>query len=673
MNLPRQVPWVYGIAYLLWAKSTGEWILGILLALALEAPRLLNRRVEVDARAYRMVWLMSLLLEWILAVNGWLEGGRLESMRSVLKWTPVALAPLALASAWAIQPGIPLSSLLLLLRNRFSRPTMGGVVPVVPRLDPFFPYLWVLLLATSYQSPGQVFFPLAAMLVAVSVLAQARPSRHRWVSLAWMALAVALSVIFHTGILRIYRIVENAIYGRMQLQGPQEMNRTLARVGAVGEIKLSKHVLWHVAHEGGPAPAYLYEASYDGFDPVQNAWVNRQRDNRKFDRVAATGETRPPEDWTLGGHGPETTRLRVRGEVNDEFAILPLPDNAAQIRSLPAYRLDRNGLGVVRADLAKPVVHMTVIGTEDRILRPRPELAVDLEVGRAMPAIKKTAEKLGLGRLPPEEAIRRIRAFFAEDFSYTLKAGKLSMDTFLEAERRGHCEYFASATALLLRAAGIPSRYHTGFALVELDPLARQWKVRGTHAHAWVTAWVDGRWQEIDTTPPNWLEQDSEGIDSWQKLSDWWDEKRLSFQEWRTSQDAGGLLAWLAPTLAVVVVVYTILRFLLRRKKKRVARAERIRDRPEYGVWEGTSRWAQVLPMIEGTRGRRPENLPALAWVRGFDDWPPTLRAQAAALVRDHYRRRFGGKGCASLTEDPFLAQAEENVRQHLRGVGGMK
>jgi transglutaminase-like putative cysteine protease len=110
------------------------------------------------------------------------------------------------------------------------------------------------------------------------------------------------------------------------------------------------------------------------------------------------------------------------------------------------------------------------------------------------------------------------------------------MRAFLESERRGHCEYFASATVLLLRAAGIPARYHTGFALVELDPRTRQWKVRGTHGHAWATAWLDGQWQVIDTTPPDWLAQDSEGIDFWQKARDWWEEKRLTFQEWRTSR-----------------------------------------------------------------------------------------------------------------------------------------
>jgi transglutaminase-like putative cysteine protease len=397
-----------------------------------------------------------------------------------------------------------------------------------------------------------------------------------------MIIAVALSVVFHTGILRVYRMVENAIYGRMQLQGPQEVNRTLARVGSVGEIKLTKNVLWHVAHESGPAPAYLYEATYDGFDPVQNAWLNSRRDNRKFDRVPSTGDIRPPDQWTFGGTGPATTRLRVRGEISEEFAILPLPDNAAFIQSLPAYRLDRNGLGVVRADLARPVVHMSVTGTADAALRPPPDLSVDLDLGRALPVVRRTVEELGLSGLPPSEAIQRIREFFASDFTYTLKAGKLSMRAFLESERRGHCEYFASATVLLLRAAGIPARYHTGFALVELDSRTRQWKVRGTHGHAWATAWLDGQWQVVDTTPPDWLAQDSEGIDFWQNVLDWWEEKRLTFQEWRTSRDAGGLLAWLAPTLAALVVVYTLVRILLRRKKKRAERVEPVNELPEY-------------------------------------------------------------------------------------------
>lgn len=666
MNLPRQVPWVYGLACLLWAKAGDEWILGILLALALELPRLLNRRIEVDARAYRMVWLMALLLEWILAVNGWLEGGRVESMRSVLKWTPIALAPVVIASAWSSSPGIPVSSLLLLLRNRFSRPSMGGVLPVVPRIDPFLPYLWILLLAASYQSPGPYFFPLAVALVSAAVLAQPEHRKRRAALVGWMVLVVGLSVIIHTGIMTVYRAVENAIYGRMLLPGPQEVNRTLARVGSVGEIKLTPKILWFVQHEEGSPPAYLYEATYDGFDPVQHAWLNIVRENRKFEGVSPSSEVRPPEQWQLGSGGPGVSSLRVRGQAQDEFTVLPLPENAWSLETMPAYRVDRNGLGVVRADVAKPIIDMRVRGSRDMVLRPAPELPRDTEVGRVAKEIEPTVEELGLRGLPAVEAVARVRAFFASNFTYTRKAGVVSMREFLEQSRRGHCEYFATATVLLLRAAGIPARYHTGFALVELDPKTRQWRVRGTHGHAWATAWLDGRWQVVDTTPPEWLGHDSSDMGAWQALEDWWEEKRIAFQEWRTSRDASGLLAWLAPTLAGLVVIYTLARFLLRRKKKR--RGSDTNEIPvlEYAPWDGRSRWLAVLPLVEGARGPRPGELPALAWVGGFEDWPPALRAQAAVLVRDHYRRRFGMESTPPRSEDPTLEEAERDLRRYL-------
>jgi hypothetical protein len=115
-----------------------------------------------------------------------------------------------------------------------------------------------------------------------------------------------------------------------------------------------------------------------------------------------------------------------------------------------------------------------------------------------------------------------------------------------------------------------------------------------------------------------------------------------------------------------LVVFYTFVRFLLRRKKKQAARGEPVDELPEYAAWEGVSRWSALLPIIERTRGKRPESLPALAWVRGFEDWPPALRDQAAALVSDHYRRRFGIRGSDALPEDSGLVQAEDIVRRHL-------
>lgn len=69
-----------------------------------------------------------------------------------------------------------------------------------------------------------------------------------------------------------------------------------------------------------------------------------------------------------------------------------------------------------------------------------------------------------------------------------------------DEQRRGHCQYFTTATVLLLRRAGHQARCVAGFASNEYDE--RGVVFRGLHAHAWVEI-VDrtGRWQRVDPTP----------------------------------------------------------------------------------------------------------------------------------------------------------------------------
>lgn len=75
------------------------------------------------------------------------------------------------------------------------------------------------------------------------------------------------------------------------------------------------------------------------------------------------------------------------------------------------------------------------------------------------------------------------------------------IEDFLFNRRRGHCEYFASALVLMLRAVKVPARLVTGFKGAE--PLASpgHYEVQQRHAHAWVEAFVDGRWMVLDPTP----------------------------------------------------------------------------------------------------------------------------------------------------------------------------
>ncbi|MDY6862214.1 MAG: transglutaminase domain-containing protein, partial [Thermodesulfobacteriota bacterium] len=99
--------------------------------------------------------------------------------------------------------------------------------------------------------------------------------------------------------------------------------------------------------------------------------------------------------------------------------------------------------------------------------------------------------------------------------------------------RSGHCEYFATAAALLLRKAGVPSRYITGYAVNERSGNKNVFLVRGRHAHAWTLAHVDGKWQYFDTTPPNWGEIARQEDSVWEAFYDVWDQVIFLFYKWR--------------------------------------------------------------------------------------------------------------------------------------------
>jgi transglutaminase-like putative cysteine protease len=93
--------------------------------------------------------------------------------------------------------------------------------------------------------------------------------------------------------------------------------------------------------------------------------------------------------------------------------------------------------------------------------------------------------------------------FRSGNFAYTLSPGTYvgaePLEDFLFNRKRGHCEYFASALALMLRAVEIPSRLVTGFK--GADPLASagHYEVQQRHAHAWVEAYVqDLGWVGFD-------------------------------------------------------------------------------------------------------------------------------------------------------------------------------
>jgi hypothetical protein len=113
------------------------------------------------------------------------------------------------------------------------------------------------------------------------------------------------------------------------------------------------------------------------------------------------------------------------------------------------------------------------------------------------------------GATTDRERAEQILAHLAgPEFSYSLEMldpGELPpLVAFLEVTRRGHCEYFASAMAILLREAAVPSRNVTGFSGAHHNPYGGYWVVQSGDAHAWVEAYLEGEgWVTFDPTPPS--------------------------------------------------------------------------------------------------------------------------------------------------------------------------
>ena len=119
-------------------------------------------------------------------------------------------------------------------------------------------------------------------------------------------------------------------------------------------------------------------------------------------------------------------------------------------------------------------------------------------------------------------------------FSYTLNLSVTDptidpVEDFLFNRKSGHCEYFASALTLMLRSVGIPARLVTGFAEGRWDKYSNTLLIEQRHAHAWVEAFVDGRWLVLDPTPASGIANQNDltmSSFSWKavqaKLSSFW-------------------------------------------------------------------------------------------------------------------------------------------------------
>ena len=106
-----------------------------------------------------------------------------------------------------------------------------------------------------------------------------------------------------------------------------------------------------------------------------------------------------------------------------------------------------------------------------------------------------------------QAALRVLETRLRTQYSYSLDSqpvppGEDATKWFLFERKEGHCEYYASALALMARSIGIPSRVITGYVVSDFNTVTGKYTVRQSNAHAWVESQVaPGVWRTFDGTP----------------------------------------------------------------------------------------------------------------------------------------------------------------------------
>jgi len=194
-----------------------------------------------------------------------------------------------------------------------------------------------------------------------------------------------------------------------------------------------------------------------------------------------------------GGTANSFAALQHNYLVTDSTETLKIPfRNFAAIRYAGISRLpprDTAKLRAAGADYSSEIIS-TYLQLPDGLDRRIPELARE---------ITKNSQT-------PFDKALRIESYLRTRYAYTLnltgKPGQDPLAHFLFETRAGHCEYFASAMAIMARTLGIPSREVNGFLPGEYNDLAGDYIVRASDAHSWVELYFPGNgWQVFDPTP----------------------------------------------------------------------------------------------------------------------------------------------------------------------------
>ena len=685
-------PFLLGATLLFWGWQTGFFVVGAVMGLVLEAARFFKGRWDFSDDDFARLWTFCTLLFLAAAVysftanDGPKSFGNLfqdinlrtertagnssaKTAASVVRWLPMLFFIFVAAQEYSSRDGIPLATLSLILRRRLKKAQqLGQPLPLLPNVNVGYPYFAVCLFAASIRTGEDITFFWCVCGLLTWALWKYRSRRFGLV--LWMsALVVAITAGYYgqgeLGRLRNY--VENLNPQWLLKFSRRRFDPTQSKtaLGQIGKIKTSNRIVIRLEpKENSPVPNLLREASYRSYRA--QAWF--------------AGSSKNDFEY-LSDNEIRNTYVLVPGKTNQSIAniacyldgrraLLPLPEGSGRLENLSVIELHKNSLGAVLAVGPGLVMFDARFGSGTTMDSQPVQDDIRDVPPREADALKQVMSELDLGGRSTEEVLQGVQGFFQSRFAYStwqsgpdlVTADESPLSRFLLRTRSGHCEYFATATVLLLRQLGIPARYAVGYAVHEAS--GQKYVVRQRDAHAWCLVWNDKTktWQNFDTTPASWMQEEAKRASALQWLSDAW--SRLTFEISRLRWGQTNLRQYVL--YAVVPILGLLLYKITFRRRKRRRRGESS-DEVEF-LLPGLDSEFYLLERKLAQRGFvRGAGETLSEWLKRASENPELVdvRDELQRLLRLHYRYRFDPLGLS----DPDREELRDKTRTILAEV----